>query len=363
MKTLKYGPSIYYFHDKAIFDGLVQSQVTKQDIQGLLLKKGVFLSPSVDKSESAYYLSSYIFDFHDKNKLSDCLLVKQRRENISSVTIKNCQGEDDESTEHILSDEDIKSALEEMKSEISESGSSNARIVKKSDSYVMEVNYKNYDLTKSEMRQVEPKTSVIEVEFTNGELKIRAPANDYMSGIVAGIQNKFNAKAGKDLEKFEIDLSGATNAKQISDFFRALITNIDDYKLFDVTNVKLFHPDEKDEEEEAVTSYIRRAMLHGEGVLSSPELNSMFDRQFYISTIQWESVEVGVQPQKVSFEASLMNPEERTGFTYQVRSINRYSDRTKNIVQKSDKPSSLEKKSLHAKIEKAAQLALASAIK
>jgi hypothetical protein len=353
MKTLKYGPSIYYYHDKAIFDGLSQNQVTKGNLFSLLFQKNVLFSSSEIKDDASFYLSRYLFDYYDKTQLADFLSISPRRENISSIAIANT----DDAGKAVLNESDIGSCLDEIKTMISNRDDTNARIIKKADSFILEVNYKDYDLTKPEMRQVVPKTSIIEVEFSGGELNLRSPANDFSMGIVSDLKLKLSSLAGQDLEQFSIDLSGTTKASQVSDFFRKLITNIDDYKLFDVTNVKLHHP-EIESDDDAISSRIKKAMLHGEGVLSSPELKSLFERGFYVSHIQWESFELGANPDKVSFEASLKNPEEKNGFTYQVRFINRYSERTKDVVQKSDVPSNLEKKQLHKKIETAARNAL-----
>ncbi|WP_133468969.1 hypothetical protein [Paraglaciecola marina] len=350
MKTLKYGPSIYFYHDKAIFDGLSQNQVTKANIFSLLFQKNVLFSSLEVKDDASFYLSSYMFDYYDKTKLAEFLSVSPRRENISSTSIDNANDDG----QMILDETKVKNCLDIIKTKVSSKGDSNAKIVKKSDSFILEVNYKDYDLTKPEMRQVVPKTSLIEVEFSGGELNLRSPANDFSMGLVSELKLQLNSIAGKNLKQFSIDLSGVSKASQVSDFFRKLISNIDDYKLYDVTNVKLHHP-EIEGDDDAITSRIKKAMLHGEGVLSSPELKSLFERGFYVSHIQWESLEVGTASDKVSFEASLKNPEEKNGFTYQVRFINRYSERTKNFVQKSDAPSNLEKKQLHKKIESAAR--------
>jgi len=142
----------------------------------------------------------------------------------------------------------------------------------------------------------------------------------------------------------------------VSNFFKHLINGISGLKLYDVTNVKLYNPekDRESESEEISASFIQRAMLNGEQVMLSNELKSLSDNGFYISSIQWISEESLPNGDRLAFEASFKNPGERNRFSYQVRGIYRYSDKTSAVTKKFTHPSNLEKKQLHGKLEVAA---------
>ncbi|MGL1958759.1 MAG: hypothetical protein OCD00_15765 [Colwellia sp.] len=348
----KFGPSIYYYHDKAIFDGLSQHNISKQKIQSILLKKGVILSSESDKSDCAFYLSSFAFDFFDKTNLSDLLRVVPRRENISSCTIKTSTESNDEEVD--ITSEQVRIALNDLKGSLTTDNSDMKATVRTStDAVYLDVTYKNYDLTKPEIKQVETKNAQLEVYIDEGELTVRSPSNDFCSNLVDQFKSSLIKETNFSLDTEQIDLSIVSDAALVSKFFEYLIKNIEGYKFVDVTNVKLYHPD-PDVEDDEITSHIQKAMLHGEGVLISPELKGLFNRGFHLSKVQWLMIDPLPNGDQVSFEASLKKPSEKNGFTYQIRGIKRFSSRTQGITQKLDTPSNLEKKIIHKKIETAA---------
>jgi hypothetical protein len=354
MPIRNFGPSIYFYHDKAIFDGLCQHNVSKNNIQAMLLNKGVILSNANDKEEFALYLSSFPFDYIDKNKLVDNLKVYPKRENVSTCKIKN------ESEQEFTSDQ-IRTALLNLKNTISNNDDVNATVQQAADSIVLDISYKNYDLTKAEIKQVENKKSKIEVYIENNELTIRSPSNEYSSVIVEKLKESLKAETGLDLTSEEIDLSCLNDNNLVSKFFKKLINGLSGYELTDVTNVKLYHPIEKTDDDD-VTSYIQKAILNGEGVLNSPELLALFERGFYICKIQWIVKDPLPHGEQISFEASLKDAKNKTGFSYQIRGIHRYSTRTQAPVQRFDVPSNIEKKDIHNKLDNAAASALESVI-
>ena len=350
MSNKNFGPSIYFYHDKAIFDGLCQHNVSKINIQKILLSKGVILSNANDKEEYALYLSSFPFDYVDKNNLTEILKVIPRRENISACKIKN------ESEEAFTSDQ-VRTALSNLKDQLSSNDDVNATVQQTADSIVLDISYKNYDLTKAEIKQVENKTSKIEVYIENNVLTVRSPSNEYSSLIVEKLKESLKTETGLELISQEVDLSCLSESNLVSKFFKKLINGLSGYELTDVTNVKLHHPVEQTDDDD-VTSHIQKAMLHGEGVLNSPELLALFERGFYICKIQWIVKDPLPHGEQISFEASLKDPENKTGFSYQIRGMHRYSTRTQGPVKKFDIPSNIEKKVIHSKLDNAASSAL-----
>ncbi|WP_164519215.1 hypothetical protein [Pseudoalteromonas rubra] len=351
-KKKQFGPSLYFYHDKAIFDGLSQHSITKPELHHFLLKKGVIASQDTDKGELAYYLSSCLFDYHDRNRLSDLLTSKPKRENVTSSSLKK-----DENPK--LEDETIRQAISNLRESLSKGPDCQASITCTKDSFLLDVTYKDHDLTKPEIKQVETKRAQIEILKEKDGYTVRSPANDYGDKLLMDFTSSLGNEIDADIEVQELSLAGITDSHGVSKFFTTLIHNIEGYKLYDVTNVKLYHPEvDEREEEEFTASHIRRAMLNGKQVLITPELKSLYDRGFHISSVQWLANDKSPEGDRVAFEASLKKPETKEGFSFQIRGIYRYSERTLDVTQKLTTPSNIEKKDIHKKLESAACLAL-----
>lgn len=347
----QYGPTLYYFHDKAIYDGLSQHSISKPDLHRFLLKKGVLASQESDTGLLAYYLSSFTFDYFDRNHLSELLTTTPKRENVSSSTIKTEENP-------ALSDEAIRQALTVLKGELATDPDCAANVVCSKDSFVLDITYKDHDLRKPEARQIETKKAQVEIIKDEIGYTIRSPANDFGSKIVEQLKDSLSKEVEGQLVVKELSLTSITDSLYVSKFFEILMNNVEGYNLKDVTNVKLFHPEDDEESEEIAASHIRKAMLNGEQVLISPELKSLFDRGFHISSVQWVSDEKLHAGDRVAFEASLKKPETKEGFSFQIRGIYRYSERTHDITQKLTTPSNIEKKAIHKKLEQASENAL-----
>jgi len=351
-----FGPSLYFYHDKAIFDGLSQHACGKQDIHQMLVKKSVFASQDTEKGELSYYLSSFIFDYQDRNYLSEILATKPRRENVTSSSIIK----DNNSK---VDDEAIRQALSSMKAKLCSGPDFQANFSSSKDSFVLDVVYKDHDLTKPEVKQIETKTAQIEIFKESNGFTIRSPANEFGEKLVSEFKSSLESETNGSIQVQELTLISVQNSHHVSKFFTLLMNGIDGLRLFDVTNVKLYHPENDVEQDEETASHIKRAMLHGKQVLMSPELISLFDRGFHISSVQWVADEILPKGDRIAFEASLSKPETKEGFSFQIRGIYRYSDRTDDITQKITSPSNTEKKVIHKKLENAAELALEQVIK
>lgn len=351
IKKKQFGPTLYFYHDKAIFDGLCQQGITKPELHHFLLRKNVIASQETDRGELAHYLSSYIFDFHDRNKLSEQLTTKPKRENVASSSIKK-----EENSK--LDDEAIRQTLSNMREKLSAEPDCQASVSCTKDSFTLDITYKDHDLTKPEAKQIETKKVQIEIFKEQDSFTIRSPANDFGEKLLSDLKASLASEVDEELAIQELSLVGISDSRLISKFFNLLMDNVEGYKLTDVTNVKLYHPDSDEEEEETAASHIRRAMLNGKQVLVSPELNSLYDRGFHISNVQWLADDQLPNGDRVAFEASLKKPKTKEGFSFQIRGIYRYSDRTQDITQKLTPPSNAEKKDIYKRLELAAGFAL-----
>ncbi len=352
----RFGPSLYFYHDKAIFDGLSQHACAKQDVHQMLLKKSVFVSQDTEKGELSYYLSSFIFDYQDRNYLSDLLATKPKRENVTSSSIVK-----DENSQ--VNDEAIRQALSNVKTKLGSGPDCQANFTSSKDGFVLDVVYKDHDLTKPEIKQIETKTAQIEIFKEINGFTIRSPANEFGEKLIAEFKRALESETNEIIQVQELTLIGVQDSHHVSKFFTLLMNNIEGFRLVDVTNVKLYHPENDFEEDEEAASHIKRAMLHGKQVLMSPELSSLFDRGFHISSVQWLADDFLPKGDRIAFEASLNKPETKEGFSFQIRGIYRYSDRTNAITQKITSPSNTEKKVILKKLENAAESALQQVLK
>lgn len=353
IKKKQFGPTLYFYHDKAIFDGLSQHSITKNDLHQMLVNKGVIASQETDKGELSYYLSTFIFDLHDRSILSELLTTKPRRENVTSSTIIKKENSN-------LDDEAIRQALNSIKEKLGSEPDFQANVTCTKDSFVLDVTYKDHDLTKPEAKQIETKKAQIEIFRDENGFTVRSPASEFGEKLVSELKTSLEKETKEHLEIQEISLVGITDSQHVSKFFTLLMNNIVGYRLSDVTNVKLFHPERDLDDEETTASHIKRAMLNGNQVLLSPELNGLYSRGFHISSVQWLADDILPQGDRVAFEASLKNPDTKEGFSFQIRGIYRYSDRTNDVTQKLTSPSNIEKKNIHKRLETAAEMALES---
>lgn len=354
MTRKRFGPSLYFYHDKAIYDGLCQHGMTKPELHRYLKRKGVFASQETEKEDIAFYLSASLFDYHDRQKLTESLSTKPKRENITSSAIKSTE-------DSKLDDEAVRQSLQKMSANINASPDCQAKVHSTKDGiFILDVTYKDHDLTKPEVRQIETKKAQIEVVKEADGYTVRSQANEYGENLLAVLKQSLVEETKEDLEIKELSLIGL-NSLQISKFFNLLINNVDGYQLNDVSSVRLHHPDEEDGEAEA--SHIRKAMLNGKQVLVSKELKSLHDRGFHISSVQWISDDKLPNGDRVAFEASLKRPETKDGFAFQIRGLYRYSERTGDITQKLQPASNTEKRDIHKKLELSAELALETVCK
>lgn len=355
MTKKRFGPSLYFYHDKAIYDGLCQHGMTKPELHKFLKRKGVFASQETEKEDIAFYLSASLFDYHDRQKLTESLTTKPKRENITTSSLKS-----DENSK--LDDEAIRRSLQKMGGQINNAPDCQAKVHSTRDGlFVLDVTYKDHDLTKPEVRQIETKKAQIEVVKEADGYTIRSQANEYGENLLAVLKQSLKEETKEDLTINQLSLFGLSSI-EVTKFFTLLINDVDGYKLNDVTSVKLHHPDE-DEDGEAEASHIRRAILNGKQVLLSKELKGLYARGFHISSVQWISDDKLPNGDRVAFEASLKKPETKEGFAFQIRGLYRYSDRTGDITQKLQPASNLEKRDIHKKLELSAELALETVCK
>jgi hypothetical protein len=318
---------LYSVTDKALFDALSQSKITSNDLRDLFLTRGVLISRSTDREELAKNFSKYAHDYYDHQKIASALGTKPRKEKTTSSFISNK-----------LDIATIENAAEKLKQKIIDENNL-CHIYENSDGvFVIEMTYEVIDYNKSDFKQVIQKTSSIEIETTKEGITIRRPDNDnikkYEESLLAFIEEE-NPETPLDRE--QINLINIEKETLRTKFFTSLVNNMTGYTLKDVTDVYVYKPkltasfmaeddtssDEPDDEPDDGV-HITRVSLKGEGVLISPELDSLYERSFYICKIRWRLKEDAIDPDYFDFEAQFSDHENCSNFSFISRGALRY---------------------------------------
>ena len=59
--------SLYSVNDKALYDALHQSQLTKNDLKDLFLARGIVIPSDASREDLSKYFSRLIHDYYDYN--------------------------------------------------------------------------------------------------------------------------------------------------------------------------------------------------------------------------------------------------------------------------------------------------------
>ncbi|MDC5813045.1 hypothetical protein [Vibrio europaeus] len=320
---------LYSVTDKALFDALNQSKITNNELRDLFLTRGVLTSKNTDREELAKNFSKYVHDYYDHQRIASALGTTPRREKITSSFISN-----------ELDTQTLESAAEKLKEKITEENNL-CHIYQKSDgTFVVEVTYEVIDYNKSDFKQVVQKTSTIEIEKAPSGLTIRRPDNDHIKEYEESLLSFIEEESpGTELDRTHINLMNIEKESLRTKFFTSLVKEMSGYKLKDVSDVYVYKPkveaafmDHEDDPEEGV--HITKVSLKGEGVLISPELDSLYERSFYIWKIRWRVAEDLVDPDYFDFEAQFSDPKNCSGFSFISRGAIRY--RGKGVYNKTN---------------------------
>ena len=347
--------SLYYASDKALFDALNQHKFTKQNIQKLFFRRGMIVSNVTEKERLSEHFCRLTHDYHDHQTISSIFNSSSKREKISIISIENKIDEDK-----------IEEVLESLQEEIEEN--EGVMVVSNiEEGFSINLKYRIIDYNKSEFKQVSDKTAHITIEQEGDNWTIRGPQNNFVDD---NIKDKFLDKIGEelsdDLNISEINLTGVVSPKKRTEFFKKLINNIDGYTLVNVSDVYVFHPREDEEMDEETESednpdlgiHIKKASLKGEKVLLSEELQSLYEKDFYISKVIW-TIESTNNPTDIyELEAQFSNPENCTGFSYLIRGFYKYQSEGDYHNKSKINVSAEEEKKFSKLLENAAEKAL-----
>ncbi len=351
--------SLYSVNDKALYDALHQSQLTKNDLKDLFLARGIVIPSDASREDLSKYFSRLIHDYYDYKALAKILGSRGRRDK-STVSYIDVPG---------IGVEQVQEAALELNDMIGDlDANSQVKIIGNKVEVV--VNYREVNFNKNEFRQVDEREAVLSLEVEGDKLVIRSPLTDVVESFKGMLVSTLSDSLGKDLEIESINMEGIQEPEKRTEFFERLIKSLDGLNFRDVTDVYIFHPknlednlDDEDKEEDDSDSvdlgvHITRASLKGEKVLQSEELRGLYEKGFYIWKIIWQSDDGSHDSDIFEFEAQFKDAENFTGFSYLPRGYYKYKG---NLEYNSSKTgfSSMEERELSVKIEKAAQKAVA----
>jgi len=350
--------SLYYASDKALFDALNQHKFTNQDIQKLFFKRGMITSKNTDRKELSKHFCRLTHDYYDHENIASTFGSTSKREKISNTTILNT-----------IEDDTIEEILGELKNDI-QSQDELFDIESTEDGFNIKLKYKVVDYNKSEFKQVSDKIANITIEKEGSGWSIRGPLNEYTNTIKDSFLDKVAENIDDELDTKDINLLSIRSSEKRTQFFKDLIENINGYQLVDVSDVFVFHPegyemeeeDEEDYDEQISGVHIKKASLKGQQVLISDELQSLYDRGFYITKIIWTVMKNGSsESDKYELEAQFTKPQDCTDFSYLVRGFFKYNEDGSYNTSKTN-ASTEEEKKFSRLLEKAAEKALELAV-
>ncbi|MGO2308900.1 MAG: hypothetical protein ACTJGW_03285 [Vibrio casei] len=303
--------------DKAIFDAMNQSRVTKGDISELFFQRGVIVSSSTDKETLAKEFSSFFHSHADYDRLASILGVNNRKERLTTFGVETS-----------LKAVDVENSVKKIKDKLNEEGASVKHVVLKDGQKIeLRVTYQVLNLSKNDFQQVSVRDAVISIEDTDDGLNIRYPQNSKVQEFSDIIIDVLESK-DKDLDRMEINLTSLEEPESRSKFFGLLIEKMEGYTLKDVTDAFVFNPNSSSDTENEREVHIKSASLKGRGVNLSSELTNLHTKGFYTWKVIWKAVKTNSESSDLYvFEAQFTNAEECKDFSYMVKGSHKRKDK------------------------------------
>lgn len=320
---------LYSIGDKGIYDAILQGVITKDHLEEIFLSRGIIISHKTDRTTLAQYFSRFPHSYDDFLRFSYILSSSSQREKLTFLNLTTS-----------LEINDLDDSIDSFVKYLHDSHDASCSYKKESENkYAITVSYNVYNFNRSEFRQVTHKDAKIEIEIGKDDsLLVRHPNNKNVCGYVDKLISEVESNSGDSFEVNRISLQDYSDPKLRTKFLENLINNIKGFYLYDVIDVYVYHPKENGDvnlsedddvfEETEVTmtgTHISKASLKGEGVLQSDEINQLYDKNFYLYRVVWQSkIKDLVGSDVYEFEATFTNPEKMTDFSYLIKGFYRY---------------------------------------
>lgn len=340
----------YFFTDKNIYDALHHKRITIETLYSILHNRGIILSNELDKEELIREVCKLQHSYRDIEFIKEKIHSYDRRESTTLLVLDTN-----------LDQVSLKNVIEKIKPSYSHVDETLSIVAQQNGNLNVSLDYQDFDLSKTELRQIENKSLDIEFEIKENQVRVRMPALEKSKVLISLIAKKIEEEKKEIIPKKQIRLDHIQDPKLRSLFFHRLVNHLESLVLKDVTNVELNRiqksTDDEDDSEIEV-GYVKKAILNGEAVSLSDIFTQLHNKGYYISKIVWVSEEQIKDGNNIIFEASFKEVENCTDFTYQIKGINNYNPQkgTHNITSRPPKEN--EKLKFYRIIENAAEQSL-----
>jgi hypothetical protein len=314
---------IRYATDSEIFDLLMsgRQRLTESVLHELAQDRGIFYSIKETRDDLVNKLSLLCHDYNDIQSIIHKREHSRRGEKTTSITFSAD-----------LTIDQIKHAVNAYASDVNETETINSH-KKGNDEFVMQVNYDDYDYSKTRLIQRHPQDATILFKKLDGRVLVQLPATEKSKDIVQAIQEKIALKNERPIETFSISLSDLNKAEDRTAFFTSLISEMDEFTPETVSNLRIasstipqngedvddLDQDEIEDAQKEMLGVVHSVALNGDNLMTSPVYQQLKQRGFFITSITWKTKLKKDPYTKYQIYVGFENGQEGTGFRYAIR--------------------------------------------
>jgi hypothetical protein len=285
--------SQFYATDKDIFDLLASAKqkLTENVLREIARERGIFFSPHDNRDAIAEAISQLPFTLDELIDLMHRRETSRRNEKTTSITL-----------DADISIDELKAVVSEYKEAVGTSEKVDSH-KKGNEGFVMNVEYDEMDYSRTRLIQRQRHDATIEFFQQNGKTIVRLPASEKSKSIVNDLTERLEKLRTSPIVRHSIELDAEFTADERTIFFTRLISELTDFKLSSVTNLKIapsalpngeldatdLDDDEREEANREMLVIVRSMDLSGENLIVSKEYQSLRSRGFYITSITWKA--------------------------------------------------------------------------
>lgn len=315
----------YCATDKEIYDLLMsgKQKLTESVLLELARDRGIFYSPRATRADLVDAIAALPHDYLDVIGVIERRDHAKRGEKTTSVTLAVD-----------LSIEEIKSVVLSYQVEATATEKVTAN-QKGTSGYTVNVEYNEYDYSRTRLIQRQRKDASIEFVKKDGVTVIRMPATDKARLVVENLVDKVEGIRKAEVPAQQISLQGLNSPDDRTSFFTSLISGIQGYDLDTVINLKVasgaseddtevdIDEDENEQVKQEMLAVVHSVSMQGSNLVASPQYQQLKQGGFYITSITWRAKEKISPHDMIQFDASFENGIEGTGFKYGLKRSSR----------------------------------------
>lgn len=350
--------------DKDLYDLLLsgKQRLTESVLLELARDRGIFYSGRESRDELADRISILPHDYHDIAGIVDKREPGRRREKTTSIRLA-AEIPIEEIRAAVVAYQQEAGAMEKV-----------VHHIKGSNGFKMQVEYDEFNHSRTRLLQRQRHDAGFEFIVENGETVVYLPATEKALRIANSIKDKIEGIRKETIREEKIELTALGKPEDRSVFFTRLISQLDGYKLKDVSNLKVssqhseeesdaegsdldLEDDENGEASRKMFAVVHSMALSGQNLVQSEEYQQLVKRGFFITAITWRAEQASSPYDIVQLDAGFQDRKNGTGFTYGVHGAYRFNKG--NHRKTVDHVTDIERANLHALIESTARKVLA----